>query len=211
MQSQHHDEGASASSITVSETIPVTETPVTTNDPSDPHSCDLELWPDNISDSMREYWATRGSSDCSNSDANFSVTSTVLQGDKYKRQCQKSMFTYTHQLTKEQHPRTWLCYSPSQHACTVLFCMQADDRCLCFWKAGIHNDWKHASQQISRHERSSNHRQAMVQLLQRSDGAKSRVDAELVKQVKTERDYWFSVLERAVETIRFLAERGLAF
>ena len=95
VQSQHHDKGATASSTTVSETKLVTETPVTTNDPSDLHSCDLGLWPDNIFDSMREYWATRESGDCSNSNADFSVTSTLLQGNKYKRQCQKSMFTYT--------------------------------------------------------------------------------------------------------------------
>ena len=187
VQSQHHDEGTSASSTTVSEIIPVTETRVTTNDPSDAHSCDLGLWPDNISDSMREFWATRGSSDCSNLDADFSVTSTLLQGDKYKRQCQKSMFTYTHQLMKKQHPRTWLCYSPSQHALYCFACKLMTDASV-FGKQG-YNDWKHASQQISRHERSSNHRQAMVQLLQRSD-AKSRVDAELVKQVKPERDCW---------------------
>ncbi|CAB3990491.1 Hypothetical predicted protein [Paramuricea clavata] len=208
MCNQHHDESTSASSTTVSETIPATETPASSNDPSDPHSCDLGLWPDNISNSMREYWATKGSSDCSNSDADFSATSTLLEGDKYKRQCQKSMFTYTHQLTKEQHLRTWLCYSPSQHALYCFACKLMTD-VFVFGKQGC-TDWKHASQQISRHERSSNHRQAMVQLLQRSD-ANSRVDAELVKQTKTEREYWCSVLEQAVETICLLGERGLAF
>ena len=60
-----------------------TETPVTSNDPSDPHSCDLGLWPDNILNSRRKYWATKGSSNCSNSDADFSAT---LLGDKYKQQ-----------------------------------------------------------------------------------------------------------------------------
>jgi hypothetical protein len=44
-----------------------------------------------------------------------------------------------------------------------------------FGKEGC-NDWKHASQQVIRHERSSNHRQAMVELLQFSD-ANSRIDA----------------------------------
>ena len=48
----------------------------------------------------------------------------------------------------------------------------------------------------------------MIQLLQRSD-ANCRVDAELVRQVNA--NYWRAVLERVVETIRFLSERGLAF
>ena len=118
-------------------------------------------------------------------------------------------YVYVYAPTDEvAHPRTWLCYLPSQHALYCFACKLITDASV-FGKQG-YNDWKHASQQISRHERSSNHRQAMVQLLQRSD-AKSHVDAELVKQVKTERDYWCSVLERAVKTIRFLAERGLAF
>lgn len=38
-----------------------------------------------------------------------------------------------------------------------------------------------------------------------------RVDAALVKQMESEREYWQSILKRVVETIRFLAERGLAF
>ena len=50
----------------------------------------------------------------------------------------------------------------------------------------------------------------MIQLLQLSD-AGCRVDAELVKQTNAERDYWRAVLERIVETIRYLSERGLPF
>ena len=38
-----------------------------------------------------------------------------------------------------------------------------------------------------------------------------RVDAALVKQMESEREYWQSILKLVVETIRFLAERGLAF
>ena len=78
-----------------------------------------------------------------------------------------------------------------------------------FGKQG-YKDWKHASELIRGREKSSTHRQAMVQLLQRSD-ANARVDAELVRQAKAERDYWCAVLERVVETIRLLGERGLAF
>ena len=40
---------------------------------------------------------------------------------------------------------------------------------------------------------------------------KLAADAELVKQTNAERDYWRAVLERIVETIRYLSERGLPF
>ena len=78
-----------------------------------------------------------------------------------------------------------------------------------FGKLGC-KDWKRATQAISRHEKSAGHRNAMVQLLLRSD-AGNRVDAALVRQEQAERDYWRSVLERVAETIRHLAVRGLAF
>ena len=75
-----------------------------------------------------------------------------------------------------------------------------------FGKEG-YKDWKHASYCIRRHERSAVHRDAMIQLLQRSD-AGCRVDSELVRQADNERDYWRAVLERVTETIRFMSERG---
>ena len=49
------------------------------------------------------------------------------------------------------------------------------------------------------HEKSALHREAMIQLLQRSD-AGCRVDAELVNQANAERDYWRAVFQRIVET-----------
>ena len=69
--------------------------------PSDPHSDDsssstdaysrdLGMWPVNTSDSMREYWAAKGSSECRNTDADFSASSCTFEGKNYKRQCQKA-------------------------------------------------------------------------------------------------------------------------
>ena len=80
---------------------------------------------------------------------------------------------------------------------------------LVFGKQG-YSDWKRASQSIPRHERSAAHRNAVIQLLQRSD-AGCRVDSELVRQASEDRDYWRAVLERITETIRYLSERGLPF
>jgi hypothetical protein len=78
-----------------------------------------------------------------------------------------------------------------------------------FAKPG-YKDWKCASQAIPCHENSSAHREATIQLLHHSD-ANCWVDAELVRQANAERSYWRAVLERVVETICFLSERGLAF
>ena len=128
------------------------------------YSCDLGMWPACISDRMREFWAAKGSSECRNMDADFSESSYQFEGENYKRQCNKSLFTYTHDPTSQQHPRIWLCYSLPQRA---VFCfagkLMADSAS--FGKEGYKN-WKHASYCIHRHERSVVHRDAMIQLLQ---------------------------------------------
>ena len=41
--------------------------------------------------------------------------------------------------------------------------------------------------------------------------ASCRIDCTLVKQQEEERKYWRDVLKRVVETIKFLAQRGLSF
>ena len=157
------------STETYSAPIPpeLTATFLTSDDPSssNSYSFDLGLWPVNVSDSMREYWAAKGSGQCNNSDADFSASSTRFEGEKYNRQCQKSLFTYTHQLTKQQHPRAWLCYSTSEHA-VYCFACKLMTHVSVFGKQG-YKDWKRASQAIPSHEISSAHREAMVQLSER--------------------------------------------
>lgn len=75
-------------------------------DPSaDAYSCDLGMWPPNVRDSMREYCVAKGSSECRNLDADLSASSSKFDGDTYKRQCQKNLFTYTHELTKHSVTR----------------------------------------------------------------------------------------------------------
>ena len=225
-QPQQNDEGASgestistaAMSTTMTDSVPQPHNISTESLPSDDsasfstdaseYSCDLGFWPASVSDRMREYWAAKGSSQCRNSDADFCATSTRFEGESYNRQCQRSLFTYTHELTKQQHCRTWLCYSPSKHAVFCFACKLMTES-LVFGKQG-YKDWKRASQSIPRHEKSAVHREAMIKLLQRS-AAGCRVDVELVRQANAERDYWRAVLERITETIRYLSERGLPF
>lgn len=88
----------------------------TTNLNSPSYLPDLGLWPTLVSENMRKYWIAKGSSECQNLDADFSATSTRFEGEKYNRQCQKSLFTFAHLCTKQQYPRNWLCFSPSMLA-----------------------------------------------------------------------------------------------
>lgn len=48
-------------------------------DVSDGFACDLGMWPAEISDSRREYWAVKSRCDCTYAD--FSKTSTRFEGD----------------------------------------------------------------------------------------------------------------------------------
>jgi hypothetical protein len=124
MTSQHGDEGASELSTTnVPTAITAAERPVTSNDPFDPYSCDLGLWPNTISNSMREYWGTKGSSDCRNSDADFSSTSTLPEGDKYMPE----KFVPVYAPTNEGATSSHLALLLTIPTFTVLFCMQVDD------------------------------------------------------------------------------------
>ena len=50
----------------------------------------------------------------------------------------------------------------------------------------------------------------MIQLLQHSD-AGYRVDSELVRQANAEREYWRAVLQRILETMRYLSQRSMPF
>ena len=78
-----------------------------------------------------------------------------------------------------------------------------------FGKQG-YKDWKHASNKVPCQEKSALHLEAMILLLQLSE-AGCGVHVELVKQTNAERDYWRAVLERIVEMICYLSERGLPF
>ena len=123
------------------------------DDPSaDAYSCDLGMWPPNVSDSMRGYWVTKGSSECRNLDADFSASSRKFDGDTYKRQCQKNLFTYTHELTKQQHPRTGSVTRHLNMQSSALHHCKLMNNSNVFGKQG-YEDWKHESNKVSCHEK----------------------------------------------------------
>ena len=79
---------------------------------------DIGLW-ENIDDTMREYWAEKGSSECQNADTNFNASGVVFGTESFTRHCSLSCFTRIHTLTGAIMQRSWLCYSISKKR---LFC-----------------------------------------------------------------------------------------
>jgi hypothetical protein len=217
--------------VSLSPAPPEAELAVTANEPSDPTTIeasdgqvatltgvinefplDLGLWPDQISDEMRDYWVEKGSASCQNRDSSFSETrKTYSAGKSVKsRGCSKSLFSYIHEPTQQKIQRTWVCYSHSSKALYCFHCkLFCPENSSPFVSGGI-CDWKNAAARLKTHEQSTAHRESVLKLLDLAK-EKSRIDAGLVAQYKFERQYWISILERIVEVIRFVAERGLAF
>ena len=72
------------------------------------------------------------------------------------------------------------------------------------------SDLTTGGEQITAHENSAGHRDAIIALRTRkSMGA--TVDAALVKQYQNEVEYGRELLKRLIDVIKFLCERGLAF
>lgn len=104
--------------------------------------------------------------------------------------------------------RQWLSYSPSTGD---VFCVP----CKVFghvktaFTSGF-SDWKHCHARVSEHENSDYHKAAVTTWVSRANAA-GRIDKELVKQLAAETVYWRNVLHRVIETVKFIAERGLAY
>ena len=178
-------------------------------DVADPaYSTDLGMWDDHIADNVREYWIAKDSSQCQHKYHDFSATATTHEGEKSARGCRKEYFCRRQEKTEQIIERDWLCYSPSQAKLFCFYCKLMTDAQL-FGKTGC-SDWRHITILISRHESSSSHKDAVVAFRLRKC-TQERVDANLAKEITAHEKYWYSVLERTTEVIRFLAERGLAF
>ena len=72
------------------------------------------------------------------------------------------------------------------------------------------NDRKNANNLLRRHEESNSHQQHLMELLMRKKSG-GCVDSQLVSQIEEEQKYCSAILERMMEVVKFLAERGLAF
>jgi len=210
---QHTTHELSDTPYTRDDTAPTT---ATTSDivslPSDAApSNDPGLWTI-IDEELRAYWASRGPSDCQNKDADF-----LQSGRDYPKM--KGLLKKTRYLSKASFRREllngqvvnreWLIYSPSQGNVYCFACRLFSNADVAFSTSGF-NDWKHASDAISKHECSAEHRNCMSIYCTRHKQT-GRIDSELMRQFQQEQTYWQQVLERLVAVIKYLATRGLAF
>ncbi|XP_062904949.1 zinc finger MYM-type protein 1-like [Mobula hypostoma] len=134
----------------------------------------------------------------------------LYDNEKKPWHCQKSYFTYVHKPTNKQHAGNWLCYSESKGS---IFCFPykfMTSGCSSKSSEQGFDDWKSASNLLRQHEESSSHRQALISPSMCKNKAK-RVASHLVKEMETEQKYWRTLLERIIEVVKFLAERGLSF
>lgn len=168
---------------------------------------DLHLWPDYITESLRNYWIQRGASSCQHKDNGFKESVVQLENEPYRRYCTLAMFTRVHARTGEQFGRNWLCYSKTSgrvycFTCKLMSPMRSK------LTRGF-NDWKHANKLLSNHENCKQHLDAMAALCARKSSR--HIDSDLVEQYESEIQYWKQVLRRIVSVVQFLCIRGLAF
>ena len=100
----------------------------------------------------------------------------------------------------------WLVYSASTRNVFCQPCMLFGVQQSAF-RTGF-SDWKNCHLRVAEHERNTDHT-ASVNVWMTRVNAAGRIDCALVKQLSDERNYWREVLRRVVETVTFLAERGL--
>ena len=141
----------------------------------------------------------------------FTKSKRFFAAEGYNRFSKKQYFTHVHKTTNEKRLRQWLCYSETKGNLYCFTCKLAasPNTELHIFCEGF-NDWKNAQLLIERHGLSSMHKAGVLYLINlRKDG--KNIDAALTKQLEDEKKYLGSLLERIINFIKFLCERGLAF
>ncbi|XP_068994056.1 zinc finger MYM-type protein 1-like [Neodiprion pinetum] len=173
---------------------------------------DIGLWPVNITKEMIDYWAKKGSTELQNCDQ-VSLQNSVPQDQprdtsNFVRKCTKNMFTRRNK-NQETVNRFWLCFSPTTGKIYCYACKLMSTQNTKLSGEGF-SDWKHASDRLCEHEISKTHLESVMGLLQRGR-VTGRIDQELAMQEAQQIEYWRKNLKIIVSTIKFIAERGLAF
>lgn len=110
---------------------------------------------------------------------------------------------------KEIVNRTWLVLSPTNKCLYCWVCKLFSDNKTTLAGSGF-SDWKHVTERLSEHEKSILHRQCIIKMSSRMQ-LTHRIDSSLVVQLENESNYWRSILQRIVATVKFLSQRGMAF
>lgn len=154
-----------------------------------------------VNEELRDYISKNGLKQ--NEDADFSKS--VRQYPNQKRFFSKTFFTRK-LCNGETVKRNWLVYSISSG---LAFC----GPCKLYGGTTLlattgYNDWKNFS--TLDHDIFIEHRDCTRKFITRMQRS-GRVDSEIVKTFEKTITYWKEVLKRVVETIKFLASRGLPF
>ena len=128
------EHGDVATGVQEYDLVPVSETPhmpETSYSLSNPFSCDMGIWPAHVSDSIREYWALKGSVQCQNLDE---ISANLLPdlGREIQSAVPKRL-VYIHSPAHKTATFSHLSLLLAIEACSVLFCLQTYDRCLSVW------------------------------------------------------------------------------
>ncbi|EZA55153.1 Zinc finger MYM-type protein [Ooceraea biroi] len=114
----------------------------------------------------------------------------------------------------EKISREWLIYSESKNAVYCFNCKLFGSKAhLSFSDCNGFNDWKHLSQALERHEKSKEHINNVLSVinLKKSLKLETTIDCENEKLISSERNRWTFVLERIIHVIEYLARQNLAF
>lgn len=166
---------------------------------------DIGLWPEHLSEDFRSYWIEKGSAKCRNYVGSDFKNSAVKDGEK-TRYCSRSLFTRKHTLSGEDIDLGWLCYS-EKTGCVFCFTCRLMSQTKSKFTSGF-KDWKHAREAIESHSNSEMHKYSLTSLAIRKS-KRGQVNEELVRQYQSEHYYWSEVLQRCVDVLIFICERGL--
>ncbi|XP_071970354.1 zinc finger protein 862-like [Engystomops pustulosus] len=174
---------------------------------------DVGLWPKKCCSEFIDFWATEGSKrlqHCTFKQLQKSVTQRCKKRENRSmdRKCSKQLFIRK-KRNGESVNRSWLCFSPSQGKVYCYVCKLITPQKENLSGEGF-SDWKHAHVRMAEHEISKSHLNS-VTVLGKRVSEKQSISAHLLRHSEDARAYWRHVLMRVVCTIKFLAERGLAF
>ena len=187
------------------------------NDNNNVHSrcykSDPALW-GKISAEEEDYWLSIGPHSCQNRDASLKPSKRVFNDqERYfsndqERYFSKSLFTTT-LPNGETVSREWLLYSPSTGNVYCFCCkLMSNNRSRSKLATEGFSDWRNRKL-LSQHEHSAEHKQAVLDCGKRAS-SNGTLEYHSKKQLKAQKSYWRSLLQRVVEVLKFLGERRLA-
>ena len=162
-----------------------------------------------ITDRVREYWISKGPSECQHHDSDFHASERTRENDNTRKRKFVKSLLYRNHVSGEKHCREWLLYSPSTGNVYCFVCLLFSTGSRTPFSGSGFSDWKHASERITEHERGILHRNAMLTWVSRQQTS-GIIDSQLSNLFESERQYWRNVFRRVAAVIKFISERGLA-